>query len=117
MQSVDAFDEYDSLTEEEKEVAQQFFTLGYEDGYDEGYETAEGEHSSYEDGKSIGFDEGLSAERNRIYQVCSMQMEWAEQNNKGRDYIFWKNVRDILQPQNFEPMSEEEYDEWLKENA
>ena len=113
----DAFDEYDGLSEEEKEIAQQFYTLGFEDGYDEGYETAFGGGSSYDDGRSLGFDEGLSAERNRIYQVCSMQMEWAEQNNKGRDYIFWKNVREILQPQNFDPMSEEEYDEWLKENA
>ena len=115
MQEVNAFDEYDGLTEEEKEVAQQFFTLGYEDGYDEGYETCELESSSYTDGKDVGFQEGIQLERNRVYQICSMQMEWAEQNNKGRDYIFWKNVREVLQPKDFEPMSQEEYDQWLNE--
>lgn len=111
MQEVNAFDEYDGLTEEEKEVAQQFFTLGFEDGYDEGYETCYLEASSYAAGRDVGFQ----LERNRVYQICSMQMEWAEQNNKGRDYIFWKNVREVLQPKDFEPMSQEEYDQWLNE--
>lgn len=113
MLSVEDMDGFDDLTEEQQDLAQEYFTLGYEDGYDEGYEIAEAESTMYEDGKSAGFEEGILFERNRVYRVCTMHMEWAEQENKGRDYIFWKNVREFLNPDNFKPMDEEDFDKWL----
>ena len=121
MLSVEDMDGFDDLTEEQQDLAQEYFTLGYEDGYDEGYETAELESTSYEDGKTAGFEEGyykgFEYEQQRIHSVIEMQMKWAEQENKGRDYIFWKNVKEYLTPINFEPWSEERWQEELAKDG
>ena len=121
MLSVEDMDGFDDLTEEQQDLAQEYFTLGYEDGYDEGYETAELESTSYEDGKTAGFEEGyhkgFEYEQQRIHSVIEMQMKWAEQENKGRDYIFWKNVKEYLTPVNFEPWSEEKWQEELAKDG
>jgi flagellar biosynthesis/type III secretory pathway protein FliH len=87
MLSVEDMDGFDDLTPEQQDLAQEYFTLGYEDGYDEGYEIAEAESTLYEDGKTAGFEEGYQKgfeyEQQRIYSILDMQMKWAEQEGKG----------------------------------
>lgn len=121
MISPEDLDGFDSLSDAEKEVAERFFLLGYEDGYDEGYETCELESSSYDDGKTTGFEEGYQKgfeyEQQRIHSILEMQMKWAEQEGKGNEYLRWKNVKEYLTPMNFEPWSEEQWQEELSKNG
>lgn len=105
------YEYYDSLTEEEQEIADRIHEFSYEEGYEDGL----AENSGFEDGKEVGREEGIKFERNRVYHVCTMQMRWAEQADKARDYLMWKNVRDFLNPDNFQPMSEEDFDAWMQE--
>jgi len=117
MLSPEDLDGFDSLNDAEKEVAEKFFTLGYEDGYDEGYETCELESSSYTDGKDVGFEEGVERERQRIYSILDMQMKWAEQEGKGAEYLRWKNVKEYLTPIDLEPWTEERWREELAKDG
>ena len=117
MLSVEEMDGYDDLTEEQQDLAQEYFNLGYEDGYDEGYETCELESSSYEDGKTTGFQEGVEFERQRIYSILDMQMKWAEQEGKGNEYLRWKNVKEYLTPVDFTPWTDEEWQKELEKDG
>ena len=105
------YEYYDSLTEEQQEIADRIHEFSYEEGFEDGL----ADNTGFEEGKSLGKEEGIKFERNRVYHVCTMQMKWAEQSEKGRDYLFWKNVRDFLNPDNFQPMSEEEFDRMMEE--
>ena len=105
------YEYYDSLNEEQKEIADRIHEFSYEEGFEDGL----ADNSGFEDGKELGREEGIKFERNRVYQVCTMQMRWAEQADKARDYLMWKNVREFLTPDNFQAMPDEEFDEWLAE--
>ena len=105
--------EYDKLTEEQQAIADYFHENAWAEGFDEGFEG--GEIEGYSTGLAAGKEEGIKFERNRVYHVCTMQIRWAEQADKARDYLMWKNVRDFLNPDNFQPMSEEEFDRMMEE--
>ena len=117
MLSVEDMDGFDDLTPEQQDLAQEYFILGYEDGYDEGYETCELESSSYTDGKDVGFQEGMERERQRIYSILDMQMKWAEQEGKGAEYLRWKNVKEYLTPIDLKPWTDEEWQEELAKDG
>lgn len=105
------YEYYDSLTEEQQEIADKIHEFSYEQGFEDGLV----DNTAFEDGKEVGREEGIKFERNRVYYLCTMQMKWAEQADKARDYLMWKNVREFLNPENFQPMPEEEFDEWMQE--
>ena len=133
--------QYDELTDKEKEVWDFAFQAGTEaedngdawsEAYNEGY--ADGEEEGYnngiysavveeqveearKEGYAQGYAKGFEYEQQRIHSVIEMQMKWAEQENKGREYIFWKNVKEYLTPINFEPWSEERWQEELEKDG
>lgn len=113
MLSVEDMYGYDDLTEEQQDLAQEYFSLGHDEGYDYGYETCELESSSYDDGKTAGFQEGMEFERQRIYSILDMQMKWAEQEGKGNEYLRWKNVKEYLTPIDLVPWTDEEWQQKL----
>ena len=145
MISPEDLDGFDSLSDAEKEVAERFFLLGYEDGYDEGTEAennedawneafnegfAAGEEEGYNAGiystvvdqkadeaRQEGYQKGFEYEQQRIHSIIQMQMRWAEEQNKGRDYMFWKGVKEILTPLNLEPWSEERWQEEMEKDG
>jgi hypothetical protein len=113
MLSVEDMDGFDDLTPEQQDLAQKYFTLGYEDGYDEGFDMALEDNTGYDDGKATGFQEGLEFERQRIYSILDMQMKWAEQEGKGSEYLRWKNVKEYLTPIDIVPWTDEEWQQKL----
>jgi hypothetical protein len=121
MLDVQDMDGFDDLTPEQQDLAQEYFAIGYDDGYDEGYEIAESESTLYEDGKTAGFEEGYQKgfeyEQQRIHSILEMQMKWAEQEGKGNEYLRWKNVKEYLTPINFEPWTEEQWQEELAKDG
>ena len=104
------YEYYESLTEEQQEIADRIHEFSYEEGFEDGL----ADNSGFEEGKVLGREEGIIFERNRVYYLCTMHMRWAEQSDKARDYLMWKNVREFLNPDNFQPMSEEEFDKLLE---
>lgn len=101
---------------DDPDVWEEAFNEGYEAGEEEGYNN--GIYSDVvKEQVAEAFAAGLAREQNRIHQVIDMQMRWAEEQNKGRDYIFWKNVKEILTPINFEPWSEERWAEEMEKDG
>lgn len=107
------FAEFDGLTEEQQDLAQEWFDRGYEEAYEEGYEEGMKESTLFDDGKSVGFAEGMERERQRIYSILDMQMKWAEQEGKGNEYLRWKNVKEYVTPIDFTPWTDEEWQKKL----
>lgn len=114
--------EHVSSAEEFDEAMEMAHVKGFEDGFEAGEEEGynEGIYSSVVEDKiemarAEGWGKGAGDEQQRIHAVIKMQMKWAEEQNKGKDYIFWKNVRELLTPINFEPWSEERWQEELGE--
>lgn len=105
------YEYYESLTEEQQEIADRIHEMSYEEGFEDGLV----DNTGFEEGKVLGREEGIKFERNRVYHICTMQMRWAEQADKAKDYLMWKNVREFLNPENFQPMSEEEFDILMEE--
>ena len=117
LEDINSPEEFDNVLEEAHNAG---FDLGFEAGEEEGYN--EGLHSAVveqqlEDATKEAYSKGVEREQNRIQQVIQMQMKWAEDQNKGRDYMFWKNVRDSLTPFNFEPWSDERWQEELEKDG
>ena len=128
---------YDDLTPEQKEIWDFAFQAGTEaedngdawsEAYNEGF--ADGEEEGYnagiysavveeqvEEARKEGYQKGFEYEQQRIHSVIQMQMRWAEEQNKGRDYMFWKGVKEILTPIKFEPWSEERWQEELEKDG
>ena len=143
--AADLFDEFDKLSEDEQVIAQQFYEYGYADGYDAGVEAEDnsdawdegfnegfsaGEEEGYnagiysavveeqvEEARKEGYQKGFEYEQQRIHSIIKMNMRWAEEQNKGRDYMFWKGVKEILTPLNLEPWSEEQWREELEKDG
>ena len=113
------FDEFDELTEEQQDLAQDWFDRGYHEGYEDGDEqgAVEATKTAYEEGKATGFKEGLEYERQRIYSILEMQMKWAEQEGKGNEYLRWKNVKEYLTPVDFTPWTDEEWQKELEKDG
>jgi hypothetical protein len=133
--------DFTSLTPEQKEIWDFAFQAGTEaadnddawsEAYNEGF--ADGEEEGYNaginsyiveeqieeariEGYNQGYEKGFNYEQQRIHSVIQMQMRWAEEQNKGRDYMFWKGVKEILTPINFEPWSEERWQEELEKDG
>lgn len=132
---------YEDLTDKEKEIWDYAFQAGteaadnedaWDDGFNEGF--AAGEEEGYnagiysavveqqveeatKEGYSQGYSKGFEYEQQRIHSIIQMQMRWAEEQNKGRDYMFWKGVKEILTPLNLEPWSEERWQEELEKDG
>ena len=116
--------EHISSAEEFDEAMELAHTKGFEDGFEAGEEEGynEGIYSSVvdervEEAKKEGYIKGVEREQNRIHEVIKMHMKWAEEKNNGKDYMFWKNVKDALTPFNFEPWSEERWQEELEKDG
>lgn len=109
---------YDDLTPEQQEIWDAAEQATYDAAWDSGYEAALNEDAAgYDEGYQAGVAAGFNREQQRIHSVIQMQMRWAEEQNKGKDYIFWKNVRELLTPINFEPWSEERWQEELAKDG
>ena len=64
-----------------------------------------------------GFRDGAAAEQSRIQEVTKMHMRWAEEQNKGRDYMLWKSVGEVLTPIEIEPMTDKKWQEELEKDG
>ena len=80
----------------------------WDEGFNEGFEAGEVE------GYDFGYHAGIDAEQKRIQTVIRMHMEWAKRDGKGRDFIFWNNVAETLQPKGYTPLTEEEWKQELE---
>jgi len=56
------------------------------------------------------YSQGAEEERERIREIFSMYMRWAEDKNRASEYMFWKKARDIIEPIDID-FSREAYDE------
>lgn len=73
---------------------EKFAIESHDDGYDAGWH--DGYNSAVDDVATESFSEGVEAERERIEAVIKMQIEWATQEGKGSQIVFWNKVNDIL---------------------
>lgn len=94
------------------------FAVGEEEGYNAGIYSSVVEEQVEEariEGYNEGYQKGFEYEQQRIHSVIQMQMKWAEDQNKGRDYMFWKGVKELLTPLNFKEWSEERWQEEMND--
>lgn len=71
-------------------------------------EEEEEDDGEYLDPYIESFELGVKTERERTQDIVKMHMRWAEEQNKGRDYMFWKSVGEVLTPIEIKELPEDE---------
>lgn len=104
---------YNCHMEKDIEYGNMRYQQGYDAGYDVGFDagvSAEAKEEAWDEGFNEGFEagemegyqtgwqDGSGAEQSRIQAIIKMNMEWAVRDNKGADFIRWKNIGEILSP-------------------
>jgi hypothetical protein len=88
--------DYDSLTEEQKEIWDEGREEGYLLGFDSGMESNSDDNDNWEDGYNEGFHKGIQAEQNRIQFVLKMMFDAALNMGHGNKAVQYKQVMELL---------------------
>jgi hypothetical protein len=92
-----------------KKVLAKELALAWENGYAESTE----DHSyNYH----VGYNNGVSEERERIKAIFDMNIQWALESGKGSDVVFFTKAKQIIEPVEVD-YSEEAYKKSLEDDG
>ena len=95
---------YESLTEEQRDIWDYAYEQGYDSGFDSGQDfgwdeaTSLAQNDEYDTGYNNGYIAGIEAEQSRIQSVLSMMFESALNMGQGNKAVQYRNMMDLLRP-------------------